>query len=88
MEVEGRVGGIVEGFGTEAKVEGGWRGQGEEVGGLVLKEETVSVRKAIFVAVADLCCARLHLTSFRCFSTRACFASMSFIFSSRLALPA
>jgi len=42
----------VEWFGTLVWVEGCW---GEEVGGLVLREEMVSVREVIFVEVADLC---------------------------------
>ena len=46
--VEGWVGGgVAEGFGTLVMLEGGWGGEGEEVGELVLRE-------AIFVEVADL----------------------------------
>ena len=79
VRVEGRgCGGVAVGFGTVVKVEGGWGGEGEEVGGFVFREEMVSARKAIFLAVADLRCASLHLTSLSCLSTRACFASMSF----------
>jgi len=44
--------GVAEGFGALVRLEGGW---GEEVGGLVLREEMVSVSEAIFVEVADLC---------------------------------
>ena len=42
--MEGGAGGVAEGFGALVRAEGGW---GEEVGGLVLKEEMVSLREAI-----------------------------------------